>query len=455
VTRQQLHRLSAFGALAIAVAVVAVLLLSSGSTYVVNADFTDAGQLVGGDLVTIGGHHVGSVGAIRLTANGLADVQLEISDPSDIPLRTGTIATIGQLSLSGEANRFVDLQPGPGRAIPSGGTLPATQTHGIVDLDMVLDSLTPAVRHSLQALLQAGAGFIAQPTQTQLGRLALYLNPALSQLTNLGAELVSDRAALEGLIGSGGQLAARLAANSSDLGGSVTATARVLGEIASEHAALGDVLRRAPAVLTRSRAVLRDLDAALPVLDPALVALRPVVPRVASLLASLIPAGGDLVPTLEQFRRLFGPARRALDGFPPVERAAQPGLRALTGGLKGALPILSGLRPYAPDAVAGFFNGVGGSTAGAYDANGHYLHARLVLEPGPGSLSDLANLLRTLLGSGAPGGASAAGGRTHLLSPCPGGGGQPAADGSNPWTNPDTLPGAGAICNPADDQRGP
>lgn len=454
-TRQQLHRLSAFGALAIAVVVVAVLLLSSGSTYVVNADFADAGQLVGGDLVTIGGHHVGSVGGITLTPNGLADVQLDISDPSDVPLRTGTIATIGQLSLTGEANRFVDLQPGPGRPIPSGGTLPVTQTHGIVDLDMVLDSLTPAVRHSLQVLLQAGADFIKQPTQDQLSQLALYLNPALSQLTNLGAELVSDRAALAGLIGSSGQLAARLAANSADLGGAVSATSRALGEVASEHAALSDALRRAPAVLTRAGSVLHDLNAALPVLDPSLVALRPVVPRLASLLSALIPAGRDLVPTLEQVQGLFAPARRALNGFPPVGRAAQPGLRALTAGLKGALPILSGLRPYAPDAVAGFFNGVGGSTAGAYDANGHYLHSRLVLEPGPGALPDLVNLLHTLLGSSGLGSGSLGGGRTHLLSPCPGGGGQPAADGSNPWTDPDTLPGVGALCNPADDQRGP
>jgi phospholipid/cholesterol/gamma-HCH transport system substrate-binding protein len=454
-TRQQLQRLSAFGALAIAVIVVAVLLLSSGSSYVVNADFTDAGQLVGGDLVTIAGHHVGSVGAIKLTSGGLADVQLEITDPNVIPLRTGTIATIGQLSLTGVANRFVDLQPGPGRVIPSGGTLPVTQTHGIVDLDTVLDAFTPQVRRSLQALLQTGADFIRQPTQNQMAQLALYLNPALSQLTNLGAELVSDRSALEGLIASGGQLAAKLAASSASLGGSVTATARVLREIAAEHAALRDALARAPAVLDQSREVARHLDVALPVLDPALVALGPVVPRVATLLAALIPAGRDLVPTLQQVHRLFAPARRALNGFPPVQRAAEPGLRALTSGLRGAMPILSGLRPYAPDAVAGFFNGVGGATAAAYDANGHYLRSRLVLEPGPGSATDLDNLLRTLLGAGGPGGGAVGGGRTHLLSPCPGGGGQPAADGSNPWTRPDTLPGAAPICNPADDQRGP
>jgi len=454
VTRQQLQRLGALGALAIAAVALAVLLLSGGPDYVVNADFTDAGQLVSGDLVTVGGHHVGSVGAITLTQNGLADVHLDITDPSVIPLRSDTVATIGQLSLTGVANRFVDLQPGPGRAIPSGGTLPATQTHGIVDLDMVLDALTPSVRHALQALLRSGASFIAQPTQDQLARLALYLNPALSQLAEIGAELVSDRAALTGLIGASGQLAAHLGANSASLGGAVSATAGALDRLAAVHRALGDALSRAPAVLDGARLLLGRIKRLLPALNPALAALRPDVSPVASLLRALIVAGGDLVPTLERVRALFGPARRALGAFPAAGRAAAPGLQALTAGLRSALPILSGLRPYAPDAVAGFFNGVGGSTGGAYDANGHYLHSRLVLEPGPGSLPDLANLLRTLLGSAAPQ-AAAGGARTGLLSPCPGGGGQPAADGSNPWRHPDTLPAAGAICNPNDDQRGP
>jgi phospholipid/cholesterol/gamma-HCH transport system substrate-binding protein len=452
VSAQRLGRFAALGAAAIAVAVIVVLLLGGGSGYVLNAQFADAGQLVGGDLVTLGGHQVGSVGSISLTRNGLADVQLDISDSSLVPLHRYSTATIGQLSLTGVANRFVDLQPGGGPAIPSGGTLPVTQTHGIVDLDQLLDAFTPQVRHSLQLILRTGAHFMSKPTQTSLNRLALYLNPALSQLSNLGAELLSDRGALRELVSSAGRLAGRLGADQQNLGGAVTETAQALNELAGQHAALGDALARAPAVLAQGRTVLSHLDGTLAALNPALVALGPVVPRLADFLRTTIPLGADLVPTLGQIKALFPAARRALSRFPPVERQAAPALRYLQEGLQGVLPILSGLRPYAPDTVAGFFGGVGGHAGSGYDANGHYLHARLTLQPGPGSLPDLSDLLDTLLG-GKIDTANLGGARYGLLSPCPGGGGQPAADGSSPWTNPDSLPGAGQLCNPAEDQR--
>jgi phospholipid/cholesterol/gamma-HCH transport system substrate-binding protein len=449
VSRQRLTRASALAALALAAVAVLVVLMRSGSTYVLHAQFYDAGQLVGGDLVTVGGHKVGTVGAVRLSRSGLADIELHISQADITPLRRGTVATIGQLSLTGVANRFVGLTPGGGSPIRNGGTLPAGQTHGIVDLDVVLDSFTPSVRSQLQRLLRAGAFTVSGSTPGAINRAVRYLDPALSQTTALGAEVVSDRFALERLISSTAQITSALAARTGDLSGAVANTAAALREVASERSALQDAISRAPAVLRQGAAVLGDVRHTLQTANPAVRDLRPLAPGLATLLRRVEPAVRRAVPTIAGVEALVPGARRALREFPAVERVATPAVRSLAAALPPITPILAGLRPYMPDAISGFFNGVGGASGGSYDANGHYLKSELTAQGGGGSLSGLLSLLGGVTGSLGP----FDGGRTRLLAPCPGGGSPPTADGSTPWTSPDVLPGTGNLCNPADDQR--
>jgi phospholipid/cholesterol/gamma-HCH transport system substrate-binding protein len=446
--KERAARLVATIAALVVLVVVVVVLVTGGSTYTVHAEFSDAGQLVHGDLVTVAGHQVGSVGSITLTGNGLADVALNISDSSVEPLRSDSVATIGQLSLTGVANRFVSLDPGPGTAIPNGGTLPVTQTHGIVDLDIVLDALTPKVRDSLQTILKTGAYFVSKPTVQSLNGLAQYLDPAFSQAANLSAELVSDRFALQRLVSSSGQLAGKVAANSQSLGGAVSNTAEVLREVASQRSALEDSLQRTPAVLTQGRKVLTDVQASFGKIDPMLSALRPVAPKAAVLLRKVVPFAKAFIPTLVDIRKLVPDAKQALNRFVPVERKGVPALNSLTTALTDFEPILTGLRPYAPDLTAGFFNGVGGAGMGGYDANGHYLRAGVVLQGGASSLSGLLNTL----GAGTLKLPILDGARSGLTAVCPGGGAPPAPDGSNPWTATDGYTAAGALCNPSDDQ---
>ncbi len=445
--REQVARMAALGAIAIAVIVIAIVLLTGGSSYVLHAEFTDAGQLVGGDLVTIAGHPVGSVGSVSLTNSGLADVELDISDSSVTPLRRGTVATVGQLSLTGVSNRFVSLTPGPGNPISNGGVLPPTQTRGIVDLDTVLNALTPQVRTSLQKILKTGAYLMSGSTPAQFNQMIHYFNPALSQTTALNAEIVADKFALDRLVSSTAGVATALAARDADLGGAVTSTAATLREVASERTALEDSIARAPAVLSQGTGVLADVDYTLHVLNPVLTDLQPVAPRLATLLRKVVPTAANAIPTVKGVAALVPSAKQALIALPPVARKAVPAINSLASALPPITPILAGIRPYAPEVVSGFFGGVGGYSGGYYDANGHYV--RIAAEFGPGSLSGLLSLLNGPA-SLVPG---LTGTRFGLLAACPGGSVEASPNGGNPWTNPDVLPNTGNLCNPANDHQ--
>jgi phospholipid/cholesterol/gamma-HCH transport system substrate-binding protein len=447
VARERLARLVALAALAIAVVVVVAVLLSSGSSYTLYAEFSDAGQLVSGDLVTVAGHPVGSVGTPKLGQNGLAVIPLNISDSGVSPLRRGTTATIGQLSLTGVSNRFVSLNPGAGPPIPSGGTLPATQTHGIVDLDTLLDALTPQVRTSLQRIIKTGAYLMSGSTPGQLNQAIHYLNPALSQTAALGNEVVADKFALDRLVSSTAQVSSALAARDPQLAGAVSNTARALREVASQRSALEDSLTRAPAVLSQGTGVLTDLGYALGILNPTLRDLQPVAPRLTNLLQKVVPAAAGAIPTVEGVAALVPSAEQSLSALPSVVSKAVPAIQSLGKALPPITPILAGLRPYTPDAVAGFFGGVGGYSGGYYDANGHYV--RLTPLFGPGSSSGLLTLLNPLQKL-LPG---FNGTNFRVLAPCPGSAVEASPNGGNPWSNPDVLPTTGSICDPTENHK--
>ena len=158
-------RIIGLSALALVVLIVAYLLFgrSSGANY--QLIFAEAGQLVRGDQVQVGGVPVGSVTNIVLTKDFKARVTIHVNS-SLAPLHDGTTAQVRVPSLSSVANRYVLLAPGPNNApaLPDGATLPASATKEVVDLDQLFNTLNPKTRQGLHQFIQgtaeqyAGAG---------------------------------------------------------------------------------------------------------------------------------------------------------------------------------------------------------------------------------------------------------------------------------------------------------
>lgn len=73
-------RVAAIAAVGIAAVAVAVILLQGGKSYRIQAIFSNASQIVSGDLVEVSGNPIGTVSHIALTSQGQARLTLEISN---------------------------------------------------------------------------------------------------------------------------------------------------------------------------------------------------------------------------------------------------------------------------------------------------------------------------------------------------------------------------------------
>src|SRR4051794_29471888 len=105
-------RVAAIGAVVLAIVLIAVVFMGGSKEYEYSLLFQNAGQLVKGDDVQVGGRRVGTIKSITLTDDNQARVHVVVQEPI-APLHTGTQAIIRATSLSGVANRYISLTPGP------------------------------------------------------------------------------------------------------------------------------------------------------------------------------------------------------------------------------------------------------------------------------------------------------------------------------------------------------
>jgi phospholipid/cholesterol/gamma-HCH transport system substrate-binding protein len=431
-------RAAAAGALLLAVGVIAAVLLRGpeAGRYVIY--FQNAGQLVKGDDVQVGGRRVGSVDDIVLTDDNQAKILVQVEKPY-APLRRGTRAVIRQTSLSGIANRYIALSPGPDSAerIDDGGALTAEATTTPVDLDQLFNTFDPDARRDLQDVIR---GFATQyeGKGAQANAAARYFNPALSSTRRLAEELNRDSGALARFLVNSSKAMSALAERRDDLSGLVSNSNAVASAVAQEDASLSAALQRLPGTLRKGNTTFVNLRAALTDLDALVAESKPATRRLAPFLRELRPLLAEARPTVRDLRTLVrraGGGNDLLDAtqrLPGFERSARTAFENSRAALLRSQPVFEFGRPYTPDLV-GFLRDFGETTA-AYDANGHYARIQPIFDAfrfrddeNGGSLEPVpANQRFDQL-------------QTGILRRCPGSATQPPADGSAPYTDGGTL----------------
>jgi phospholipid/cholesterol/gamma-HCH transport system substrate-binding protein len=390
-----------------------ILLATGGSSYHVQAVFQDASQLVKGNLVEVSGNTVGEVTNLQITPDNQALVTMKITSSTYDPLREGVTATIREASLSGEANRYVDLNMPSGEPppIPDGGTISEVDTNSAVDLDQLLDAFTPGTQKSLSGVIK-GFGALYHGKSAALRQDYLYFNPLLASSSRLFGEINYDTPTLTRFVVASAKFVTDLAGREQQLSGLVSNLASATGAIAARRTALASALQEVPPFFRQADTTFLNVRGLIGNLKPLVDESKPVALRLQPFLAQLRPLARDARPTLRDLSALIStptpnrdllsllrnilPVRDAAIGPVQADGASHPGAFPETvTALTQATPELAFARPYAPDLLAWFDDF---SHSGVADANGNSSRASAEVNAFAllnGVLSPIAPGLRT------------------------------------------------------------
>ena len=380
--KRQVPRTTAVGRvaaiLALVGAVVVVLLIlarGTGGAYTVTAQFENASQLVTGNNVKVAGVAAGSVKSIKLGDDGQALVELEVSEEY-APLPVGTHATVRSQSLSGIANRYVnlDLPAKPTEEkIEDGGTIEQQFTTSEVDLDQLFNTLDEPTVRSLKSVIK-GFARSYDGVGPQANKGFYYLNPFLSTSRRVFGELNADQPALERLIVDSASLTSALAERSPDIEALIGNLNRMMGAIGRRETELASAIGQLPDFMRQFNTTAVNLRAALDDVDPLVTASKPVAKKLQPFMRHLRAFAHDAVPAVRDLDHIIKRKGRDNDlteltrlqvplaeiGVGPVNRngsSRQGALPESAQALTDGLPQLEFFRPYiTEDAITGWFD---------------------------------------------------------------------------------------------------
>ncbi|MEI6663571.1 MAG: MlaD family protein [Actinomycetes bacterium] len=375
-----LARGAAIGALCAVAVVLAIVIFGGDDSHKYRLVFQTAGQLVKGDDVQVGGRRIGSVDAIILTKDNRAAVDISVED-GIAPLHIGTTATVRLTSLSGVANRYIqlDLAPNSAPKLPDGATIGQDRTTSVVDLDQVFDTLDPPTRQGLGRFIRGQADWYkGKEPETNLS--AYYFNPALSTTSEVFSQLGGDQQALGQAVTASAGAVGAIAARSDNLTSLVSNANATAGAIAAENQSFSQALAILPATLRRGNSTFVDLRSALGSLQQLVDVSKPNTVRLAEFFSALRPVVSNAVPDFQSLATIIrkpganNDLTEAFRSAPALQKAANgsdtAAFPSTIDALQKGTPVLTFARPYSVD-LTGWIRDFGQLTS-FYDANGHY-----------------------------------------------------------------------------------
>jgi phospholipid/cholesterol/gamma-HCH transport system substrate-binding protein len=424
-------RIAAVAAIAVVAAIVLVLVLAGGGSATYYLTFPEAGQLVRGDQVQVGGVPVGSIKDITLLHNYQVRIKINV-ESSLVPLHQGTTAEIRVPSLSSVANRYIALSPGPNNrpSLPSGSTLPITSTHGVVDLDQLFGIFNVKTRKGLQQFVQGSAEQYSG-VAPELQKDVRYFPPALAALDHVLAEIGGDQETFSNFLVESAKATTVLAGRSQQLTELISHADTSFAAIGSQQANFTAGLKALPVTFRQGNHFFNELPQTLADLTRLVDASKPAAPLLGPFVSKLRPLVTTATPVVSNFNEAISKPGSSNDlteaalALPEIAKTLTTASPDNVRALEESVPITALFGPYTPD-LEGFLRAFGQSSA-YYDANGHYARVTGMFpdfELGAENTLKPANPSQVVQGL-----------KTGQLRRCPGSATQPAADGSSPFTD--------------------
>jgi phospholipid/cholesterol/gamma-HCH transport system substrate-binding protein len=252
-----------------------------------------------GQTVRVSGVQIGEIGEVTL-ADGRAVVEMLIDPKYDGVIREDATALLRpKTSLK---DMFLEVDPGRGRPMREGGTVPLENSLPDVNPDEFLAMLDTDTREYLRLLVN-GAGRGLAGRGRDLREVYRLFEPTHRDLARLNSAVATRRANLRRLVNSLQRLTGELAGKEDELAQLVDSAAAVFRAYASEDRNISRAVRELPKALRQTTDTLGKVERLARVLGPASENLRPAARELGRSQVALRPLAREATPLLREWIR--------------------------------------------------------------------------------------------------------------------------------------------------------